>query len=49
MNGTYVNDERVEAARVLNDGDVVQVASVLLTFRSWLPEANRSTERIRRR
>jgi DNA-binding winged helix-turn-helix (wHTH) protein len=48
MNGTFVNDVRVEAARSLNDGDVVQVASVPLTFHVWLPERTRSTERIRR-
>ena len=48
MNGTLVNDARVESSIVLNDGDVVQVASVPLTFRTWLPETSRSTERIRR-
>ena len=48
-NGTFVNDVRVAAPRVLADGDVVQVASVPLTFRAWRPERARSTERIRRR
>jgi len=47
-NGTFVNEARVETPRVLADGDVVQVASVPLTFRTWLPEKSRSTERIRR-
>jgi len=47
-NGTFVNDVRVESARPLNDGDVVQVASVPLTFRIWQPDRSRSTERIRR-
>jgi DNA-binding winged helix-turn-helix (wHTH) protein len=48
-NGTFVNDVRVESARPLADGDVVQVASVPLTFRMWQPDGARSTERIRRR
>jgi DNA-binding winged helix-turn-helix (wHTH) protein len=48
MNGTFVNDVRIEGARPLGDGDVVQVASVPLTFHVWLPEKTRSTERIRR-
>ena len=47
-NGTFVNEARVDTPRVLADGDVVQVASVPLTFRAWLPEKSRSTERIRR-
>jgi DNA-binding winged helix-turn-helix (wHTH) protein len=48
MNGTFVNDVRVEGTRPLSDGDVVLVASVPLTFHIWLPEKTRSTERIRR-
>jgi len=48
MNGTFVNDTRVQSLQALNDGDVVQIASVPLTFRTWLPEKTRSTERIRR-
>ena len=47
-NGTFVNDTRVESPVALRDGDVVHLGSVLLTFRSWLPERSRSTERIRR-
>ena len=47
-NGTFVNEARVETPLVLEDGDVVQVGSVPLTFRTWLPERSRSTERIRR-
>jgi DNA-binding winged helix-turn-helix (wHTH) protein len=47
-NGTFVNDVRVESARSLDDGDVVQVASVPLTFHRWQPDRSRSTERIRR-
>lgn len=48
MNGTFVNDTRLQSLQALNDGDVVQIASVALTFRTWLPEKTRSTERIRR-
>lgn len=48
-NGTFVNDTRAEAPVVLRDGDVVHLGSVALTFRAWLPERSRSTERIRRR
>jgi len=47
-NGTFVNDARVESPHTLADGDVVQIASVLLTFRMWQPDGVRSTERIRR-
>ena len=47
-NGTFVNDARVESPVALRDGDVVHLGSVLLTFRAWLPERSRSTERIRR-
>jgi len=47
-NGTFVNDARVESPLPLRDGDVVHLGSVSLTFRAWLPERSRSTERIRR-
>ena len=47
-NGTFVNDTRVESPVTLRDGDVIHLGSVLLTFRAWLPERSRSTERIRR-
>ena len=48
MNGTFVNETRVESTVALRDGDLVHVGSVPLTFRAWLPEHSRSTERIRR-
>ena len=48
-NGTFVNETRVESPTPLRDGDLVQLGSVPLTFRTWLPERPRSTERIRRR
>jgi DNA-binding winged helix-turn-helix (wHTH) protein len=48
MNGTFLNDTRVESAASLRDGDVIQLGSVTLSFRAWLPERSRSTERIRR-
>jgi hypothetical protein len=47
-NGTFVNETRVESTLPLRDGDLVHLGSVALTFRAWLPERSRSTERIRR-
>ena len=48
MNGTFINETRVESPAALRDGDVVHVGSVAMTFRAWFPERPRSTERIRR-
>jgi DNA-binding winged helix-turn-helix (wHTH) protein len=48
LNGTFVNEARVESPRALHDGDAVQIGSATLTFHLWLPERTRSTERIRR-
>lgn len=48
MNGTFVNETRAESPVALRDGDLVHVGTVALTFRAWLPERSRSTERIRR-
>jgi DNA-binding winged helix-turn-helix (wHTH) protein len=48
MNGTFVNETRVESPMALRDGDLVHLGSIALTFRAWLPERSRSTERIRR-
>ena len=47
-NGTFVNEARVESPVTLRDGDTVHLGSVLLTFRAWLADRSRSTERIRR-
>ena len=47
-NGTLVGDTLLAARRALADGDVIQIGSVALTFRAWLPETSRETERIRR-
>ena len=47
-NGTFVNEVRVESAVTLRDGDTVHLGSVALTFRAWLADRSRSTERIRR-
>jgi DNA-binding winged helix-turn-helix (wHTH) protein len=47
-NGTFVNEARIESPSPLRDGDLVHLGSVPLTFRAWLPERSRSTERIRR-
>jgi DNA-binding winged helix-turn-helix (wHTH) protein len=48
MNGTFVNETRVESQVALRDGDLVHVGPVPLTFRAWLPERSRATERIKR-
>jgi len=48
MNGTFINETRVESPAALRDGDVVHVGPVAMTFRAWFPERPRSTERIRR-
>ena len=47
-NGTFVNETRVESPVPLRDGDLVHLGPVPLTFRAWLPERSRSTERIKR-
>jgi DNA-binding winged helix-turn-helix (wHTH) protein len=47
-NGTFVNETRVESPVTLRDGDTVHLGSVPLTFRAWLADRSRSTERIRR-
>ena len=47
-NGTFVGDAPVTAATPLADGDVVHIGSVTLTFRAWLPDQSRATERIKR-
>jgi pSer/pThr/pTyr-binding forkhead associated (FHA) protein len=47
-NGTFVNEARVESPVTLRDGDTVHLGSVALTFRAWLADRTRSTERIRR-
>jgi DNA-binding winged helix-turn-helix (wHTH) protein len=47
-NGTFVNEARVESPAPLRDGDTVHLGSVPLTFRAWLADRSRSTERIRR-
>ena len=47
-NGTFVNETRVESPVAVRDGDLVHLGTVPLTFRAWVPERSRSTERIRR-
>jgi DNA-binding winged helix-turn-helix (wHTH) protein len=47
-NGTFVNETRVESEAALHDGDLVHLGTVPLTFRAWLPDRSRSTERIKR-
>jgi DNA-binding winged helix-turn-helix (wHTH) protein len=48
-NGTSVRQKPVTAPQPLSDGDVLQIGSAELTFRTWSADASRETERIRRR
>ncbi len=47
-NGTFIGDVPVTAPMPLEDGALVHVGSVALTFRAWSPDRPRATERIRR-
>ena len=47
-NGTFVNETRIDSHTTLRDGDQLHLGTVPLTFRAWLPERSRSTERIKR-
>jgi DNA-binding winged helix-turn-helix (wHTH) protein len=47
-NGTFVNETRIDSQTTLRDGDHLHVGPVALTFRAWIPERSRSTERIKR-
>lgn len=48
-NGTSVRQKPITAPQTLRDGDVLQIGSAELTFRTWSADASRETERIRRR
>jgi DNA-binding winged helix-turn-helix (wHTH) protein len=47
-NGTFVGETPVSAPTPLDDGALVHIGSVTLTFRAWSPERPRATERITR-
>ena len=47
-NGTFVGGRKVTAPRRLEDGDVLELGSATLTFRSWSDERPPKTERLRR-
>jgi DNA-binding winged helix-turn-helix (wHTH) protein len=44
-NGTFVRGAPIDGPTVLEDGDVIQIGDIELTFRAWI---DRPTERIRR-
>ena len=46
-NGTFIGDEQLASPKPLQDGDVVVIGSVRLTFRTWSDKAAR-TRRLRR-
>ena len=48
-NGTFLGRSRVVQAVALNDGDEINVGSVALKFRRWLPERAPETRRIRKK
>ena len=45
-NGTFVAGERISGARVLADGDVIELGAATLTFRAWSDERAARTERV---
>ena len=47
-NGTFVRGSRLVASERLNDGDVIEIGPVALTFRMWAAAREKRTERIRR-
>jgi DNA-binding winged helix-turn-helix (wHTH) protein len=47
-NGTFIGDVPVTAPTPLEDGALVHIGSVVLTFRAWSPDRPRVTERIKR-
>lgn len=47
-NGTFVGRQRVQSQTPLDDGDIIRVGSVALTFRAWSDKPSR-TKRIRAR
>lgn len=48
-NGTFLGRSRVVQPVALNDGDEVNVGSVALKFRRWLPDRAPETRRIRKK
>lgn len=48
-NGTLVGKTPVTAAVALSDGDVIDIGSVELTFRTWSGEKQAETERVARK
>ena len=48
-NGTLVGKRPVTAAVTLSDGDVIEIGSVELTFRTWSGEKQVETERVARK
>jgi len=48
-NGTSVGQLPITGPYTLKDGDVLQIGSVELTFRTWSAHASRETERIQRK
>lgn len=48
-NGTFVSGRRIDAARPLADGDVIELGTTGLTFRLWSDEQPQKTERIKKK
>lgn len=47
-NGTFVGKTQVTAPTPLADGDVIEIGSVELTFRTWKADKQAETERVKR-
>lgn len=47
-NGTFIGEAAVTSPMPLDDGALLHIGSVTLTFRAWSSEQPRATERIRR-
>ena len=48
-NGTFVGRSAITGAVALDEGDVIEIGSVELTFRMWTGDRQAETERIPRR
>jgi DNA-binding winged helix-turn-helix (wHTH) protein len=48
-NGTFVQGRAIASARVLQDGDTIELGEATLTFRAWSDDAAAKTEKIPRR
>ena len=48
-NGTFIRGQRITAAQVLANGDVIELGSIAVTFRQWSDDQPQKTERIKKK